>query len=85
MTFAVITISCVLFGLWIGRWWALVAALWLGVCMGLVVDPWEVSKLYVGFAWTVVGLLGIAVGVGVRRLVGSALPGAGRPPRVGRS
>jgi uncharacterized membrane protein YczE len=64
----VIFAGCVLFGFFMGRWWALLAALWLGVSMSVVIDPWEVSELYVGVVWAIVGIVGIALGVAVRKL-----------------
>jgi len=72
MAFELIMAGCVLFGLLVGRWWALLAALALGVLMGFVIDPEEVSKFYVGTAWVVAGSVGIAVGVTARKLAGVA-------------
>ena len=70
VSFAVIMAGCALFGFLVGRWGAMFAALALGVCMAVVIDPWEVSKLYVGCVWAVAGGLGIALGVVVRKLGG---------------
>ena len=68
MAFALIMTGCVVFGLVTGRWWALMAAIPFGVTMGLLSDPWEVSKFYCGVVWTVAGFFGITLGVTLRKL-----------------
>lgn len=60
--------GCVLFGVVVGRWWALLAALPFGVLMGLLSDPWEVSKFYCGVLWIFAGFVGITLGVTLRKL-----------------
>jgi hypothetical protein len=66
LAFALIMAGCVLFGLLVGRLGALFAALPFGVLMGLLSDPWEVSKFYCGVLWTIAGSAGIALGLVVR-------------------
>jgi len=75
---AFIIAGCVLFGLMVGRWWAVLAALPLGVLGAVVIDAWEVSKLYVGCVWAVFGGGGIALGVAIRKLTGIVSAGRER-------
>jgi hypothetical protein len=69
VTFTILIVAVVLFGYFAGRWWALLGAVALGGAMAVIVDPWEVSKLYVGFAWTGVGAIAIGIGVILRMLL----------------
>jgi hypothetical protein len=66
VAFAPIMAGCVLFGLLVGRSWALLAVLPFGVLIGLLSDPWEVSKFYCGVLWTAAGSAGIGLGLVVR-------------------
>jgi hypothetical protein len=67
--FTILIVAAVLFGYFSGRWWALLGAVALGAAMAVIVDPWEVSKLYVGFAWAGVGAIAIGIGVILRMLL----------------
>jgi hypothetical protein len=70
MVVALVIAGCVLFGLFAGRWRALLAALPLGVLGSVLVEPWEVSELYVACVWAIFGGAAIAAGVAVRKLAG---------------
>jgi len=54
-------------GLIVGRWWALLACVGLGVWIGLITDGLEVPGWYLGFWYAVLSGLGIAAGVLLRR------------------
>jgi hypothetical protein len=75
VTLALITAGCVLFVYLVGRLRALLGAIALGVAMGIVIDPWEVSKLYVGAVWTVFGVIAIGLGLAVRWIADRLRPG----------
>jgi hypothetical protein len=68
-SFALILAGLVLFGLWTGRWWALLAALPFGVVMGLLSDPWETTQFHCGVVNAEAGAVCIGVGVTLRKLV----------------
>ena len=55
-----------IFGLAVGRWWALLASLALGVWIGLAEEV-EVPGVILGLGYGLVSASGIAVGVVVRR------------------
>jgi hypothetical protein len=82
VVFAVLMAGCVLFGLLVGRWSALLAALPFGVLMGALSDPWEVSKFHCGVVWAVAGIVGIALGVTLRKLAGIFGSGEEKQARV---
>lgn len=55
-----------LLGALIGRWWALLAAVGLGVWVALT-SVVEVSPLYLGVVYAGLSAVGIALGIAVRR------------------
>jgi hypothetical protein len=54
------------FGLALGRWWALLAALVVGDAIALTAEV-EVSPVYLGVGYGLVSAFAIALGVAVRR------------------
>ncbi|MBN1530319.1 MAG: hypothetical protein JW895_14760 [Thermoleophilaceae bacterium] len=68
MVVTVLIAGSVLFGYFAGRWRALLGAVVLGAAMAAIIDPWEASRLYVGFAWATIGVIAIGTGVTVRAL-----------------
>ena len=55
-------------GLVLGRWWALLASVGLGLWVGLT-EEIEVSGSYLGLVYAAISGLGIVVGLVLRRLV----------------
>jgi hypothetical protein len=55
-------------GLVLGRWWALLVTVGLGLWVGLTEEV-EVSGSYLGLAYAGVSGLGIVLGIALRRLV----------------
>ena len=55
-------------GLVLGRWWALLASVGLGLWVGLT-EEIEVSGSYLGLVYAAISGLGIVLGIVLRRLV----------------
>ena len=55
-------------GLVLGRWWALLASVGLGLWVGLT-EEIEVSGSYLGLVYAAISGLGIMLGIVLRRLV----------------
>ncbi len=62
LVLTLIVAGCVLCGALYGRWWALLVAIPVGVVMGLLSDPWEVSKVYCGVMWGGLALVSLTIG-----------------------
>jgi hypothetical protein len=58
-------------GLIVGRWWALAAAAALGAWIALITEVNEVPAWYLGAGYATLTAVGIAAGVGCRRLMRS--------------
>jgi hypothetical protein len=56
-------------GIALGRWWALLAALAVGLWIGITEEV-EVSGWVIGLGYGGLAALGIASGIGARRLMG---------------
>jgi hypothetical protein len=56
-----------LFGLIIGRWWACLGAIAVGVALTLREDDGEIPGWFIGVAYAVLTGLGIAAGVSLRK------------------
>lgn len=69
----------VVVGLAVGRWWALLAAVALGVWIGLVSGVDAVAPWLLGLGYGVLAGAGIVVGVLARGRFGETWPGATRP------
>ena len=69
----------VVVGLAVGRWWALLAAVALGVWIGLVREFDAVAPWLLGLGYGVLAGAGIVVGVLARGRFGETWPGATRP------
>ena len=67
MVEAILVAGGLVLGLAIGRWWALVAAVVLGVWIAAVTHVDEVPHWFLGMAHAVLAGLGIAAGVTMRR------------------
>jgi hypothetical protein len=70
LVLTLIVAGCAFLGVFSGRWWVLLAAIPVGVVMGLLSDPWELSKFYCGVMWGLLALVTLAVAVAVRKLTG---------------
>jgi hypothetical protein len=57
------------FGFALGKWWALVGAIVVGIAVALTSEV-EVSPLVLAVGYGLVSLCAIAVGVALRRVVG---------------
>ena len=57
-------------GVLVGRWWALVAAIAVGVWIASTSDVDEVSPAFLGTAYAVLSAVGIGVGILIRRHAG---------------
>ena len=55
-------------GLIVGRWWALAAAAALGAWIALITEVDEVPGWYLGAGYATLTAIGIAAGVGGRRM-----------------
>lgn len=66
MAYLVAIVVAFLLGIAVGRWWALLAAVALGVWIG-VVEEVEVPGWFLGVGYTVVAAGGIAAGVALRK------------------
>jgi hypothetical protein len=62
----VLIVIGVVVGLAVGRWWVLLAAVALGVWIGLVSEVDEVAPWFLGLGYGVLAGAGIVVGVLVR-------------------
>ena len=58
-----------LLGLIVGRWWALVAAVGVGVALG-VMSELELPAVFVGFVSGVIAAIGVCAGVITRQAFG---------------
>jgi hypothetical protein len=56
-------------GLALGRWWALIGAVVVGIAVGLTSEV-EVSPIVLGVGYGLVSAFAIAMGVALRRTVG---------------
>jgi hypothetical protein len=57
-------------GLALGRWWALVGAVAVGIAVGFTSEV-EVSPVFLGVGYGLVSAFAIAIGVALRRAVGN--------------
>jgi hypothetical protein len=64
----VLIVGGLVFGLVLGRWWALLASVGLGLWVGLT-EEIEVSGSYLGLVYAAISGLGIVLGIVLRRLV----------------
>jgi hypothetical protein len=64
----VLIVSSLVFGIAVGRWWALVAAIPVGIAVGLTAEI-EIPGRYLGSGYGVVAAITIGTGVLVRRLI----------------
>jgi hypothetical protein len=65
---AVVLSGGFLVGLLVGRWWALLAAVGLGVWIAATVDV-EVPAWFLGLGYAAIAGVGIAAGVGARQIM----------------
>lgn len=75
MPYVAVVVGGFLLGLVLGRWWALAAALPVGVWIGLAEEV-EVPGWFLGAAYAILAGAGIAAGVVLRRV---AARGGRRP------
>ncbi len=67
MIWAIVTSTGFAVGLLVGRWWALVAAPLFGAWVGATTGVDEVPPWFLGLVYGLVGAMGIASGVLLRR------------------
>ena len=70
MLYVALVFGGLILGLIIGRWWALAGAAALGAWMALITEV-EVPGWYLGAGYATLTAVGIAAGVGARRLMRS--------------
>jgi hypothetical protein len=54
------------FGLFVGRWWALIGAVAFGVWVGFTYES-EVSGWFIGLVWAAIIAVPVVAGVGARK------------------
>jgi hypothetical protein len=83
LVFTFIVAGLILLGALSGRWWTLLAALPVGVVMGLLSNPEEVSKLYCGVAWGSLAVFSLGAGVTLGKVTRRVRPRSSPPARPG--
>jgi hypothetical protein len=67
VTFVVVLLGGFVIGLLAGRWWSIGAPVAFGVWVATVTEVDEVPPWFLGLGYALAGVIGVLVGVSVRR------------------